>query len=121
MTALLPHSRLGNNSALVGRELHYWNLELQIGHIQDSKNLTTGDTEDHRGTEHRGTRAASQSTIDGWMHLGPSAIGASWPWMLARKESELPSRTRSGSQLRGWIRSSVRTNVATWRRSDRCS
>ncbi len=48
---MLPHSRLGNNSALVGRELHYWNLELQIGHIQDSKNLTTGDTEDHRGTE----------------------------------------------------------------------
>src|ERR1700692_1343045 len=52
--ALRAPLRLGNHSALLARELHYWNLKLQIGHIQHSKNLTTGDTEVHRGKEHRG-------------------------------------------------------------------
>src|ERR1700676_4283287 len=118
--ALRALLRLGNHSALLARELHYWNLKLQIGHIQHSKNLTTGDTDFRRGTEHRGTRGASQSTIETWMHLGGSAIGALWPWMLARKESELPFRTRWGSPRRGWRRSSVRISAVIWGLWDKC-
>jgi len=51
--------RLGNHSALLARELHYWNLKLQIGHIRHSKNLTTRGHRDSEGNRTQGDAGRS--------------------------------------------------------------